>query len=125
MLYTKPPEITERRKKEQRLFKTGQYSNSDGRVLVFPVKNSHPRYSEGYKVDVRPYFAGGVVAGPAPVQKPSTAAMAGAGAGAVVVAGTVAAGVQQGWSWLEIGLAGFVAAGIATAIVLLIRKFRT
>ena len=55
----------------------------------------------------------------------STTAKAGTGAGAVVVAGTVAAGVQQGWSWLEIGLAGFVAAGLATAIVLLIKKFRT
>ena len=57
MLYTKPPEITERRQKEQRLFKTGQYSNTDGKVLVFPVENSKPRYSKGYQVDVRPYFA--------------------------------------------------------------------
>ena len=57
MLYTKPPEITERRQKEQRLFKTGQYSNTDGKVLVFPVENNKPRYSKGYQVDVRPYFA--------------------------------------------------------------------
>lgn len=57
MLYTKPPEITERRKKEQRLFKTAQYSNADGKVLVFPVVNSHPAYGKGYQVDVRPYFA--------------------------------------------------------------------
>ncbi len=57
MLYTKPLEITERRLKEQRLFKTGQYSNTDGMVLVFPVVNNHPRYRDGYKVDVRPYFA--------------------------------------------------------------------
>lgn len=56
MLYTKPPEITERRKKEQKLFKTGQYSNTDGKVLVFPVVNSHPAYKKGYQVDVRPYF---------------------------------------------------------------------
>lgn len=56
MLYTKPPEITERRQKEQRLFKTGQYSNTDGKVLVFPVENNHPRYAKGYQVDVRPYF---------------------------------------------------------------------
>lgn len=56
MLYTKPPEITARRLKEQRLFKTGQYSNEDGKVLVFPVVNNHPRYRDGYKVDVRPYF---------------------------------------------------------------------
>lgn len=57
MLYTKPPEITERREKEQRLFKTGQYSNSSGMVLVFPVENNRPRYAKGYQVDVRPYFA--------------------------------------------------------------------
>lgn len=57
MLYTKPPEITERRKKEQRLFKTGQYSNTDGKVLVFPVNGSHhPVYSKGYQVDVRSCF---------------------------------------------------------------------
>lgn len=56
MLYTKPPEITERRLKEQRLYKTGVYSNTDGRVLVFPVVNNKPRYRDGYKVDVRPFF---------------------------------------------------------------------
>jgi lysozyme len=66
MLYTKPPEITERRLKEQRLFKTGQYSNSDGMILVFPVVNNHPRYKAGYKVDVRPYFG----ASPAPKPVP-------------------------------------------------------
>jgi lysozyme len=129
MLYTKPPEITERRKKEQRLFKFGQYSNNDGHVLVFPVENNHPRYGKGYKVDVRPYFTGAAIIHGTPLPPPtskntSTATKAGAGAGAVVVAGTVAAGVQQGWSWLEIGLAGFVVAGLATAIVLLIKKFR-
>lgn len=57
MLYTIPVEITERRQKEQTLFKTGRYSNTDGHVLVFPVENNRPRYSKGYKVDVRPYFA--------------------------------------------------------------------
>ena len=41
--------------------------------------------------------------------------------GAVVVAGTVAAGVHQGWTIPEIGLAAFVALGIATAIFLLVR----
>lgn len=67
MLYTKPPEITPRRLKEQRLFKTGQYSNTDGKVLVFPVVNKHPRYRDGYQVDVRPYFA----EAPKPQPKPA------------------------------------------------------
>ena len=57
MLYVKPPEVAGRRKKEQILFKTGKYSNTDGRVLVFPVEGSRPRYSKGYSVDVRPFFA--------------------------------------------------------------------
>lgn len=57
MLYTKPKEITERRQKEQRLFKTGKYSNVDGKVNVFPVNaNHHPVYSKGQMIDVRPYF---------------------------------------------------------------------
>lgn len=55
MLYTKPPEITARRKKEQNLFKTGTYSNN-GHVLVFPVVNNHPHYKTGYQIDARPYF---------------------------------------------------------------------
>ena len=74
MLYTKPPEITSRRLKEQRLFKTGQYSNSDGNVLVFPVVNNHPRYKDGYKVDVRPYFTGATIKPtitPIPTEKPA------------------------------------------------------
>lgn len=58
MLYTKPKEITERRQKEQRLFKTGQYSNVDGKVNVFPVNaNHHPVYKKGQMIDVRPYFS--------------------------------------------------------------------
>ncbi len=66
MRYTKPPEITARRQKEQKLFKSGQYSNSDGKVLVFPVENNHPRYSKGYQVDVRPYFRPPIVILPNP-----------------------------------------------------------
>jgi lysozyme len=57
MLYTKPPEITERRRKEQALFKMGKYSNTDGSVLVFPVENNKPRYGKGYRVNVWPYFS--------------------------------------------------------------------
>ena len=45
--------------------------------------------------------------------------------GAVVVATTVAVTTYQGWSWIEIGLTGFIVAGLATAVVLLIRKFRS
>jgi lysozyme len=51
MLYTKPVEITERRRKEQNLFKYGKYTNT-GKVLVFPVSaNHHPVYSQGRLVD--------------------------------------------------------------------------
>jgi hypothetical protein len=62
-----------------------------------------------------------------PVKAPvSTATKVGTGtASAVVVAGTVAVTVQQGWSWLEIGLSAFVAAGLVTAVVLLIKKARS
>lgn len=72
MLYTKPPEITERRRKEQRLFKTGVYSNTTGKVLVFPVVNNRPRYKDGYYVDVRPYFeaAPKPTISPVPTEKP-------------------------------------------------------
>ncbi|MCA6108088.1 lysozyme [Bradyrhizobium cenepequi] len=58
MLYKIPPEIIPRREAEQKLFKTGVYSNTNGKVLVFPVNSSrHPVYSEGHDVDIRPYFA--------------------------------------------------------------------
>lgn len=60
MLYTKPPEITARRRDEQRLFKTGKYASVDGKVLVFPVNaRHHPVYAHGTMIDIRPYFAGG------------------------------------------------------------------
>jgi lysozyme len=56
-LYHHPPEVTERRNKEQRLFKSGVYS-SNGKVLIFPVSASHkPVYSKGYQLDVSKYFA--------------------------------------------------------------------
>lgn len=56
----------------------------------------------------------------------STAGKAGS-AGAVVVAtgGTVAATASAGWSWLEIGLSAFIAAGVITTIALLIKKVRS
>lgn len=46
-------------------------------------------------------------------------------AGAVVAGGAVTAAASAGWSWAEIGLTAFIAAGIVTAIVLLIRKVRS
>jgi lysozyme len=56
-LYHKPPEITARRDKEQKLFKTGVYS-SDGKVLVFPVNANHkPVYRDGYALDVAKFFS--------------------------------------------------------------------
>jgi lysozyme len=69
-LYHKPPEITARRDKEQKLFKTGSYS-SDGHILVFPVNANHkPVYSKGYALDVSKYFDHTPAAAPA---KPATA----------------------------------------------------
>jgi lysozyme len=62
MLYTKPPEITGRRRGEQRLYREGIYSCADGRVLVAPVRNNRPYYKGGYYIDARPYF--GVMAKP-------------------------------------------------------------
>jgi GH24 family phage-related lysozyme (muramidase) len=119
MLYTKPPEITERRRKEQRLFKTGQYSNTDGKVLVFPVVNSHPHYKSGYQVDVRPYFVGGVVALAQPPKKPiSTATKTGTGAVVAGTAGTIAVGIHQGWGVTPWLVAGGLAIGFALVMYL-------
>jgi lysozyme len=74
-LYHKPVEITARRDKEQKLFKTGVYS-SNGKVLVFPVSASHkPVYGKGYQLDVANYFAPSFPATPAkPVPAPAPSA---------------------------------------------------
>ncbi len=57
MLYTKPPEITARRRGEQMLYQHDIYSNHDGMVLLFPVTaNHHPDYHHGKMMDIRPYF---------------------------------------------------------------------
>lgn len=45
-----------------------------------------------------------------------------AGAGVVVVAAPVAVGVQQGWDWSTIGLTAFIAAGLVTLAVIIIKK---
>lgn len=67
-----------------------------------------------------------VISGVVPKAPATTAAKAG-GAGAVVIGagGTATVAVHQGWNWAEIGLSAFVAAGLVTAIVLLVRKFRS
>lgn len=63
MLYTRPPEITARRRQEQLLYQKGIYSNTGGEVLVFPVTaNHHPNYHHGTMVDIRPYFPTPVIA---------------------------------------------------------------
>lgn len=51
----------------------------------------------------------------------STAAKAG---GAVVVVAAPIVVASQGYGWLEIGLSAFIATGLVTVVVLLIRKFR-
>lgn len=48
----------------------------------------------------------------------------GTAVGGVVVAGTVVATASQGFNWPAIGLSAFIAAGLVTAVVLLIRKLR-
>ena len=56
----------------------------------------------------------------------STTAKVGSTTAVIVgTGGAAAAAASQGWSWIEIGLAAFIAAGIITAIVLLIKKARS
>lgn len=74
MLYTKPPEITARRQKEQQLYQFGKYSNT-GKVLVFPVsENHHPVYSKGKMVDATKLFDTPVVPTPITQSKSPTPA---------------------------------------------------
>jgi hypothetical protein len=58
------------------------------------------------------------VMSPAPSKTETATVIVSTGTTAVVAA-------SYGWSWAEIGLTAFVVAGIATAVVLLIRKFRS
>lgn len=80
-------------------------------------------------VDTQPGCAGLILAmialdpsikmGAAPPKKTEAAGVI------VATGGTVAVAASVGWSWAEIGLAAFIAAGIATAVVFLIRKLRS
>lgn len=72
MLYTKPPEITARRRQEQLLYQTGRYSNTACTTLLFPVTASHhPDYHHGHNIDLRPYFPELVAPAPAPAPSPA------------------------------------------------------
>ncbi len=52
MMWNKPKEIINRRKKEVKLFSSGVYSNG-GKCLVFPVNANHkPVYAKGTSVNV-------------------------------------------------------------------------
>lgn len=56
MRFTKPKEITGRRKKEARLFATGNYSNG-GKAILFPVSAmGNPRYAAGKTINVEDYL---------------------------------------------------------------------
>jgi lysozyme family protein len=56
----------------------------------------------------------------------STTAKVGSTTAVVVgTAGGAAVAVSQGWSWIEVGLTAFIAAGFVTAVVLLIKKLRS
>lgn len=107
MLYTKPKEITERRRKEQRLFKSGIYSNADGAVLVFPVENHHPRYGKGYRINARPYFP----------DLPKPPASTPKKAGGATVPGVV---VEEAARWFGIPIEWCIGIGIAVAIAVFV-----
>lgn len=56
MMWTKPKEITERRKREARLYSKALYSNK-GMALVFPVNSKNkPVYSNGKSIKVEEYL---------------------------------------------------------------------
>lgn len=56
MMYRKPPEITERRRKEAKLIASGVYSNG-GKALLFPVSSKgYPMYKAGTTVNVWEYI---------------------------------------------------------------------
>lgn len=96
MLYTKPQEITARRQKEQRLYKTGRYSNG-GKVLVFPVSGNHrPIYSKGYQIDATKYFTGGPI--PTAPVPPATTGPARVPSQTQPPEGLSLAGI---WEWLK------------------------
>jgi lysozyme len=55
LMWNKPPEIMGRRKKEAKLYTTGEYG--DGKVLVFPVSSTHkPQYAKGYSINALEYL---------------------------------------------------------------------
>lgn len=67
----------------------------------------------------RMVFAGAAPSKAAPIKTKAAAAVV------VTTATTVAATAHQGWSWIEIGLSAFIAAGIVTAIIFIVKKARS
>lgn len=57
MMWTKPPEITGRRRREANLFATGVYSG-DGTTTLFPVstKSRLPLYNKGKRINALQYL---------------------------------------------------------------------
>ncbi len=56
MMFKKPPEIIERRKKEANLLVTGRYAG-EGKALVFPVNSKgRPVYKDGKEINVYDYI---------------------------------------------------------------------
>lgn len=62
---------------------------------------------------------------PVPQVTPAKVPTAVKGGAAVIIAAPVAVGLHQGWDWTTIGLSAFIAVGLVTAVVLLVRKFRS
>jgi lysozyme len=94
-----------------------QWNKADGRVLNGLTRR---RKAEGL------LFQGKIKEAYQVAQaKMSTAAKVGSTTAVVVgTGGAAAAAASQGWSWIEIGLTAFIAAGLVTAVVLLIKKLR-
>lgn len=69
MMFRKPPEIIERRRKEANLLAFGRYSNPNGVALLFPVSpKGHPIYSAGKQVSIWEYFSPEIVPTPAQIK---------------------------------------------------------
>lgn len=95
-----------------------QWNKAGGNVLAGLTRR---RKSEGL------LFQGRIKEAYAVAQAKMTTAAKVGSAGAVIAstAGTVAATASAGWSYAEIGLSAFIAAGAVAAVVLLIRKARS
>jgi lysozyme len=72
--WSKPPEIIERRTKEQTLFRTGRYSNN-GMASIFPATASGAVvWHKPKRIDLRKALASGPVPPPPDIEKPDALA---------------------------------------------------